>query len=371
MGRPAAAADVVKVGVLKIPQTAFVALERGYFAAEGIDMQPVFFQSGAELVPSLATGQIDVAATSAGAALFNAIAQGSHITIVGDHWVSAPTSPSGDSQFITVRKDLLASGTVKSARDVKGMTIAVTARGQVTDLFMRVFLASGGLTEKDVHIVTLSYPDMLAAFTNKAIDLACAIDPYVTLAENDGAAQRFVSESSLLPGVIQAVTIYGDRLGKNDRPLGMRFMRAMTRANTYVRQRLHRNRADLSEIRSAHERRDLREDRLGNRAREPRGRCRRQIRIALGRGSVHSSRSDREAARYHNGRRQFVRRRRRPRELSAALVVDLVFDAVEDGLEIPHVVRNILELPLAQRRKIDAALVRECFRVAAHRRSKE
>jgi NitT/TauT family transport system substrate-binding protein len=238
MGRPAAAADVVKVGVLKIPQTAFVALDKGYFAAEGIDMQPVFFQSGAELVPSLATGQIDVAATSAGAALFNAIAQGSHITIVGDHWVSAPTSPSGDSQFITVRKDLLASGTVKSARDVKGMTIAVTARGQVTDLFMRVFLASGGLTEKDVHIVTLSYPDMLAAFTNKAIDLACAIDPYVTLAENDGAAQRFVSESSLLPGVIQAVTIYGDRLGKNDRPLGMRFMRAMTRANTYVRQRL-------------------------------------------------------------------------------------------------------------------------------------
>jgi NitT/TauT family transport system substrate-binding protein len=118
------------------------------------------------------------------------------------------------------------------------MTIAVTARGQVTDLFMRVFLAGGGLTEKDVHIVTLSYPDMLAAFTNKAIDLACAIEPYVTLAESDGVAQRFVSESLLLPGVIQAVTIYGDRLGKNDRPLGMRFMRAMTRANSYVRQRL-------------------------------------------------------------------------------------------------------------------------------------
>jgi NitT/TauT family transport system substrate-binding protein len=247
---PAAAADVVKLGVLRIPQTAFVAIDKGYFAAEGIDVQPVFFQSGAELVPSLATGQIDVAATSAGAALFNAIAGGSHITIVGDHWVSAPTSPSGDSQFITVRKDLLTSGAVKSARDVKGMTIAVTARGQVTDLFMRVFLASGGLTERDVHIVTLSYPDMLAAFANKAIDLACAIDPYVTLAEADGAAQRFVSESSLLPGVIQAVTIYGDRLGKNDRPLGMRFMRAMTRANSYVRQRLRTppGRAEIAQI---------------------------------------------------------------------------------------------------------------------------
>jgi NitT/TauT family transport system substrate-binding protein len=237
LAQPALAADVVKIGLLKIPQTAFVAIDKGYFAAEGIDAQPVFFQSGAELVPSLATGQIDVAFASAGAALYNAIAQGSHITVVGDHWVSAPTSPSGDSQFIVARKDL-AGSTVKSARDVKGMTIAVTARGQVTDLFVRLFLASGGLTEKDVHVVTLSYPDMLAAFTNKAIDLACAIDPYVTLAEMDGVAQRLVSESSLLPGVVQAVTIYGDRLGKNERPLGMRFMRAMTRANKFVRARL-------------------------------------------------------------------------------------------------------------------------------------
>jgi NitT/TauT family transport system substrate-binding protein len=237
LAQPARAADTVKIGVLKIPQTAFVALDKGYFSAEGIDVQPVFFQSGAELVPSLATGQIDVAFASAGAALFNAIAQGSRITVVGDHWVSAPSSPSGDSQFIVVRKDL-ARDAVKSARDVKGMTIAVTARGQVTDLFVRLFLASGGLSESDVHIVTLSYPDMLAAFANKAIDAACAIDPYVTIAESQGVAQRLVSESSLLPGVVQAVTIYGDRLGKTDRQLGMRFMRAMTRANIFVRQRL-------------------------------------------------------------------------------------------------------------------------------------
>jgi NitT/TauT family transport system substrate-binding protein len=249
LARPAAAADVVKAGVLKIPQTAFVALDRGYFAAEGIDVQPVFFKSGAELVPSLATGQIDVAFASAGAALFNAIAQGSRIIVVGDHWVSAPTSPSGDSQFIMVRKDL-AGGTVKNARDVKGMTIAVTARGQVTDLFVRRFLASGGLSEKDVHIVTLSYPDMLAAFTNKAIDAACAIDPYVTIAEGQGVAQRLVSESSLLPGIVQAVTIYSDRLGKTDRALGMRFMRALARANIFVRQRLRTpaGRAEIAQI---------------------------------------------------------------------------------------------------------------------------
>lgn len=238
VARPAAAADVVKMGMLRVPQTTFVGIEKGFFAAEGIEIAPVFFQSGAELVPSLATGQIDVAAASAGAALFNAIAQGSRITIVADHWVAAKNSPSGDTQFIAVRKDLLAGGKFKSARDAKGLTIAVTARGQVSDLFMRLFLASGGLTEADVKIVTLPYPDMLAALRNKAIDLACAIEPYITLAEETDSAQRFAAESTFAPGIVQAVTIFGDRLGKTERPLGMRYLRALTRANLYVRQRL-------------------------------------------------------------------------------------------------------------------------------------
>ena len=235
---PAAAKDVVKVGLLRVPQTTMVAIDKGFFAKEDIDAQVVFFQSGAELVPSLATGQIDVASTSAGAALFNALSQGATMKIVADHWVAAPNSPSGDTQFISVRKDLITSGAYKGPRDAKGMTIAVTARGQISDLVLRVFLERGGLTESDVKIVTLPYPEMLAALGNKAVDIASAIEPYVTLSELDGSSKRVVSESALLPGVVQAVTMYGDGLAQKNRPLGMRYMRAMTQANRYIRRQL-------------------------------------------------------------------------------------------------------------------------------------
>jgi len=229
---PARAADTVKAGFLRVPQPSFAGIEKGFFTAEGIDLQPIFFQSGAALVPSIATGQIDVAYASTGAALFNAFALGSQMAIVADFFTAAKDSPTGDTQFFVARKDLVTNGAFKPT---KGMTLAVTARGQVTDLFSRLYLTANGLAESDVKIVTLAYPDMLAAFSNKAIDMAVAIEPFVTVAETQGAALRVGAESAYAPSIIQAATIYGERLAKTNRDLGMRYMRALTKSNRYVR----------------------------------------------------------------------------------------------------------------------------------------
>jgi NitT/TauT family transport system substrate-binding protein len=235
---PSLAADKVKFGMLRVPQSLLVGIEKGYFKDEGIEVEPVFFRSGAELVPSLSTGQIDIAATAAGAALYNAMARGVNARLVADYWVPGPQQPGGDPNAIAVRKDLIDSGAVKSAKDLKGKTIAITARGQFTDMFVEMLLRSEGLTEKDVRIVTMSYPDMLAAFRGKAIDAAAAIDPGITIGEQQGFLVRFKKLSELLPGLNLGVVMFGDRLGKDNRDLGMRFMRAYAKSNSYVRKRL-------------------------------------------------------------------------------------------------------------------------------------
>ncbi len=238
LASPAGAADKVKFGLLRVPQALFVGIDKGYFAEQGIEVEPVFFRSGAELVPSLSTGQIDLAATSPGAALYNALGQGVNAKIVADYFVPGPTQPGGDPNAVTLRQDLIDSGRVKSPADVKGMTMAITARGQITDLFGSMFLEKGGLTEKDVRVVTMPYPDMLAALQGKAIELAVAIDPQITIAEEQGIAKRFVKLSDLMPGINLGVMMYGDRLGNKQRDLGMRFMAAYHKANAYLRRRL-------------------------------------------------------------------------------------------------------------------------------------
>ena len=198
----------------------------------------MFFRSGAELVPSLSTGQIDVAAASPGAALYNAIAQGANATIVGDYRVLEPNRRAGSSNGIAVRKDLIDSGKFQTAKDAKGVTVAITARGQVTDLFAQAFLQTGGLTPKAVRIVSMRYPDMLAAFQGKAIDVAVFTDPFFAIAERDGLAVRLVDMVALMPGLNLGVIMYGDKLGKKNRDLGMRFMRGFHRANLELRRLL-------------------------------------------------------------------------------------------------------------------------------------
>jgi NitT/TauT family transport system substrate-binding protein len=236
IGGPASAADQLKVGMLRIPQAIFVGVDQGYFAAEGIDVEIVFFRSGAEVVPSLSTGQIDVAITAPGASLFNALASGVDVTLVANTATVAANGPGGDSGAIVLRKDLADSGKVKSAADVKGMTAAITARGQLSELSMASYLKSGGLTEADVHIVNLPYPDMLAAMRGKAIDLAFEAEPFVTLAEQGGFATELATAAQLTPGVSNVVLMYGERLSRKNRDLGQRFMRAYAKSNARLRQ---------------------------------------------------------------------------------------------------------------------------------------
>lgn len=245
----ASAADVVKVGMLRLPTALFIGIDQGFFAAEGIDVKPVFFRSGAELVPALSTGQIDVATTSPGAALFNAMALGVNATIVADYWTSGKDVPSGDSAYIMVRKDLAPYGVFKP-RDAKNLTVAVTAHGQMTELFADAYLATAGLSPNDVNIVDMPLPDMNAALANHAIDMASTIDPYATMLADRGTAVKAVNISTVMPGYVQAVMMYGQRMGKTDRPLGVRFMRAFSRANLYLRAHLATpaGRAEVAQI---------------------------------------------------------------------------------------------------------------------------
>lgn len=234
----ASAMDHLKFGMLRVPQAVLVGISKGFFKEKGIDVEPVLFRSGAQTVPALSTGQVDLVATSPGAALYNALSQGVKAKIVADYFVPGPKQPGGDPNAIAVRKDLITSGKFKGPADAKGMTFAITARGQFTDLFARQFLKLGGLTEKDVRIVTMPYPDMLAALKGKAIDLASAIDPGLYRAVQEGIAVRYKKLSQVMPGLNLGVIMYGQRLIDKDRDLGMRFMAAYQKANSYLRHRL-------------------------------------------------------------------------------------------------------------------------------------
>jgi NitT/TauT family transport system substrate-binding protein len=233
MRLPAAAVDDVSIGMVRLPTAVFIALDQGYFAAEGLNVTPVFSQNGAEIVPELATGKIDVALASPGASLFNALAIGVDARIVADCWVASRTAGANDYAFIDVRSDLTRNGQF-DRRDAKGLNFAITAHGQMTELFAAQYLQSAGLSLADVHLVELPFPAMEVAMRNHAIDLAAAIEPYPTLGVHSGASVKVAGITTLMPGYVQAVLMYGARITTKRRNIGLRFMRAYQRANAFL-----------------------------------------------------------------------------------------------------------------------------------------
>ena len=194
---PAAAAtspNVLRVGEVRgtAGHALFVAKGRGYFEKQGLDVQLVEVSSGAELLPLLASGQLDAGVSSAGAALFNAIANNVPLKAVVD---LARNEPGAWWGGLVVRPDLLDGGAIKTPADLRGKTIAVTGPGTSTYMNTIRLLEANGLTEKDVNIVSMPFPDMISALASRTIDVAAVSEPTLTVGQDQGVLRRWVSNA--------------------------------------------------------------------------------------------------------------------------------------------------------------------------------
>ena len=61
-----------------------LAVEKGYFAEEGLDIESIPFDSAAQMVAPLGAGQLDAGGGSTSAGLFNAINRDLPLKIVAD-----------------------------------------------------------------------------------------------------------------------------------------------------------------------------------------------------------------------------------------------------------------------------------------------
>ncbi len=225
----------LKVGILRIASPLFVGVEKKYFEAEGVPVEIIFFRSGSELVPSLARGQIDVAATAAGAALYNTMASGIKTKIVADYFSLLPNS---HSHGVLVRKALVDSGRVKTPADLKGLTIAITATGQYTHYAAVHTLEKAGLKESDVRLVNMSYPDMTAALASGAIDAGSSVEPFITLTTQKKTGVLLTRDFETMPNLEVAVLMFGERLAGPDRAIGVKFLRGYLKSVRYMHEAL-------------------------------------------------------------------------------------------------------------------------------------
>jgi len=199
----------------------YIAIEKGYFQEQGIEVERTRFTTAADMVAPLGTGQLDVGGGAPSAGLMNAIARDIPLRIVAD---KGNVSLGWGFQAIMVRKDLWDSGGIRGPADLRGRTIALNARDITPEILFDGYMRTGGLSIADANVVTLSFADMASAFANGAIDAALPIEPFVTQIVGAGTAVVAVRADDVIPGQEVAVILYGPKFVEEKPDIARRFM---------------------------------------------------------------------------------------------------------------------------------------------------
>jgi NitT/TauT family transport system substrate-binding protein len=224
----AKAADQVKIGISRTLSDAgyYVADAKGFFRDEGMDVSITGFNSAAQMIAPLGTGELDVGGGTVSAGFYNAVGRGILMKIVADQ---ASIKPGYGYSSLMVRKDLVDSGRYKSFADLKGMKVAIGAPGTGTASALNEALKKGGLKYSDVEVVYIGFPEHLPTYKNKGIDASITNEPTMTRAIEDGVAVRVAGNDFTYPDQQTAVTFFSDHFIKNRRDVAERFMRAYLR----------------------------------------------------------------------------------------------------------------------------------------------
>jgi len=205
----------------------FIATDKGYFREQGIELDVTRFDSAARMIAPLGTGQLDVGGGAPSAGLLNAIARDIFIKIVAD---KGNMNPGHGYEAMVVRKQLWDTGALKSVADLRGKTVAISARSISPEVTLDAFLRTGGLTVDDVNIVTLPHADMGNALANGSIDMALPIEPFVTQIAETGIGVIWKRNDAVVPRQQVAVVLYSQQFAEAQPALARKFMLAYLKA---------------------------------------------------------------------------------------------------------------------------------------------
>ncbi|MFD2680706.1 ABC transporter substrate-binding protein [Bacillus seohaeanensis] len=200
----------------------YIAKEKGYFEDYNIEVEFAQFANSDDMLPALASGEVDIAGGISSASFFNAIAQGIDVKIIADKGHNIK----GDSYFsFVISNDLKEE--MKDYSDFKGKRIAVSTRNAVDDYIFHKMIEHGGLTKDEVEFVLMpDFGNMLASIENGSIDAALQIEPFITQGSEQGIHTRFGDATDYAPKAQIAMVLGSPKFINEEKDISLRFMAA-------------------------------------------------------------------------------------------------------------------------------------------------
>jgi NitT/TauT family transport system substrate-binding protein len=164
-----------KTALYYLPLT--IAERLGHFKEQGLDVTINDFRGGAQSLQALAGGSVDVV-TGAYEHTIRMQAKGQDVRAL----IELGRFP---AIVLGIRKDRAAA--YKTAADLKGMKIGVSAPGSSTNFLVMYLMAKAGLKPADASYIGVGIgPSVIAAIAKGEIDAVSNLDPMMTKLEQDG-----------------------------------------------------------------------------------------------------------------------------------------------------------------------------------------
>ena len=192
LGAPAIAQQRTKIRVgyvdtLAVTGQLWTGVHRGHWAKEGIEFDPVKFNTGLELFNAMIGGSLDMLSTGAVISNFPARGQGKAFLI-------------NNIEFATAQLWIREDQGVKTWADLKGKKISTTL-GTTAHVFLDAALRANGLDPaKDVELVNQGMPVAVTSFISGAVPAVALWVPFnMQVRQRVPGAKMLVDASAYFP----------------------------------------------------------------------------------------------------------------------------------------------------------------------------
>lgn len=191
--------EEVTIGYLPSDHDAalFVADAQGQYQANGIKTKLVQFNNGGDLMTAMASGDVDVGYVGITPVL-SSIAKGVPVKVIS----AAQIEGSG----IVVSKD---SG-INSVSDLEGKKIATPGEASIQHMLLTYYLEQNGMSLSDLKVSSMKVPSMNDALKTGKIDGMITFEPYVSIAEKNGA-KVLTDSADIIPEHPCCVVVASDK----------------------------------------------------------------------------------------------------------------------------------------------------------------
>lgn len=223
--------DKITVGVIAIEDVApiYLGKAKGLFSKRNIDMTLQVGSGGSASISGVVSGQFQFAFANI-TSLLIARDKGLPLKVLANG--NASTGVTGkDFGAVVVKAD----SPIKTPRDLAGHTVSVNNLKNILDTTIRASTRKDGGDSAKIKFVELAFPDAPAAVLNGRVDAAGVVEPFLTIALNQGARAVSWCLVDTAPNLTIAAYFTREQTVKGNPDLVKRFTDAINESLAYAR----------------------------------------------------------------------------------------------------------------------------------------